>query len=151
MTKISFLILLLAIVSCQSQKKTTDQGNEKQTVICEPMLSFTEELNPGPSDYFIMDSISINGNCLEVYVNYSGGCGGSEFQLYNTNRIKESMPPQTVLFLHFKDNDPCRAIVRDTLYYDLSPFEKFANNSGIWLNFKGYEKSILYKTIMERE
>jgi len=83
-------------------------------------------------------------------VNYSGGCGGAEFQLYNANRIKESLPPQTVLFLHLKDEDPCRAIVRDTLFYDLGPFEKFANNSGIMLKFKGVNKSILYKTILER-
>lgn len=151
MIRTTTILVLLALFSCQSQKKATDQDAEKPATVCQPLLSMTEKTNPGTSDYFIMDSLSINGNCLEVYVNYSGGCGGTEFKLYNSNRIKESLPPQTVLFLHFKDEDPCRGIVRDTLFYDLSPFEKFANNSGIWLKFKGNDKSILYKTILDRQ
>lgn len=143
------LLLLLALFSCQSQKKTTEQQNGEQINVCQPMFNLTEEVNPGPSDHFSIDSLSITRNCLEIFVNYGGGCGGAEFQLYNANRIKESLPPQTVLFLHLKDEDPCRSIVSDTLYFDLSPFNKFANNSGIWLKFKGFEESVLYKTTLK--
>lgn len=95
-------------------------------------------------DHYGIDSLYIKDQCMEVVVNYSGGCGESEFKLYYTNRIMESMPPKTVLYLTFEDNDPCRSIVRKGLKFSLEPFKRF-DDGGIYFKIYGTDKSVLYQ------
>ena len=144
MNKILFLFALLFLFSCHSQKKAAKQ-NKKSEVVCNPMLLLTEEVNAKESDFFDLDSLAITDNCLEVFVSYSGGCGEANFDLYYTNMVMHSMPPQTTLLLNFKDEDPCRSIVYDTLYFELSNFVELASSGGIWLRLRDSDRRVLYK------
>jgi len=145
MNKILFLFVLLFLFSCHVQKEATKQKNIDSEVACNPMLLLTEEVNTKDSDFFDLDSLAVTKNCLEVFVSYSGGCGEADFSLYHTNMVMHSMPPQTVLFLNFKDDDPCRSIVRDTLYFELSSFKEMASSGGIWLRLRDSDRRVLYK------
>jgi hypothetical protein len=78
-------------------------------------------------------------------VSYGGGCGEADFDLYLSNRIMESMPPKTLLYLTFNDQDPCRSIVKKKLKFSLKPLKKFADRGGIYLKIAGTEKSVLYQ------
>ncbi len=144
MKKLIFISVLLFLFSCHIHKESTKQ-NKKSKVACKSMLLLTEEVNAKESDLFDLDSLAISNNCLEVFVSYSGGCGEADFSLYHTNMVMHSMPPQTVLFLNFKDEDPCRAIIQDTLYFNLSNFDELASSGGIWLKLRDYDRRVLYK------
>ena len=144
MNKILFLFALLFLFSCHTQKEAGKQQNKKSVVVCKPMQLLTEEVNTKESDFFNLDSLAITDKCLEVFVSYSGGCGEANFDLYYTNMVMHSMPPQTTLFLHFKDEDPCRSIVRDTLYFELSNFAELASTGGIWLRLRDSDRRVLY-------
>jgi hypothetical protein len=142
MKPILYLSALLFLFSCHAQKEVGK--HQKPKVSCKPMVLLTEEANATESDPYQLDSLAVIDDCLEVFVSYSGGCGGAAFELYYTNRVMQSMPPQSVLHLHFKDEDPCRSIVRDTLYFDLSNFKELAKSGGIWLRLKDSDKRALY-------
>ena len=94
-------------------------------------------------DPFDVDSMTIDGDCLNVFVHYGGGCGEANFELYYTQIVAQSMPPQTSLQLSFEDNDNCRSIVSRRLFFDLEPFSDYANNGGIYLLIAG--KRVLYQ------
>ncbi len=57
----------------------------------------------------------------------------------------ESMPPKANLLLQFKDEDNCRAVVQQKLYYDISFFEEYASNEGINIRLAGIGKPVLFK------
>lgn len=73
------------------------------------------------NDAFQVESLSVQGNILIMKVIYSGGCKTHEFSLYAHREIGESIPP--VLFLtvsHNANNDMCKALLRETINFDLS-------------------------------
>ncbi len=145
LTSLVFLISL-SILSCKStikssQKKAVDNSVETCEAISFTELSYTEL----ETDYYQVDSVFIIDNCLNIWVSYSGGCGDSEFNLYFNNLIMESMPPKANLLLQFKDEDNCRAVVQQKLYYDISFFEEYASNEGINIRLAGIGKPVLFK------
>jgi hypothetical protein len=142
MKRILYLTVLLFLFSCHAQKEFGRY--QKPVASCKPMLLLAEEANAIDTDPYQLDSLAVSADCLEVFVTYSGGCGGAEFELYYTNKVMYSMPPQTTLFMDFKDDDPCRSIVQDTLHFDLSEFKEMASSGGIWLRMKDSKKGILY-------
>jgi hypothetical protein len=142
----AFLLLFFA-GSCRSKKPvaadeqpaTTKLGN-----ICKPMLLEEEPILPASSDIFDIDTAWISNTCMHIAVSYGGGCGTVDFQLIYNMRIMQSYPPKTHLFLSFTDEDPCRAIVRDTLLFDLGPFESQARAGGLYLNLGNYQHSLMF-------
>ena len=138
---ILFLILVLGF-SCKSTKKATEISTTDETN-CIEMDLLNQALEGLPADPFQIDSLVLENHCLNIYVNYGGGCGEAEFQLYYTQIVTQSMPPQTTLHLSFKDEDPCRLFVTKKLTYNLEPFVELANNGGVYLLIG--EKRILFE------
>ncbi|MFK5856693.1 MAG: hypothetical protein QM503_11225 [Bacteroidota bacterium] len=136
--------LIIFLSSCNVSKKIEKQADTSAD-ICESMTYNSMPVDKIATDYYSIDTIFIVDNCLNIWVSYSGGCGNSDFILYYTDRIKESMPPKTTLRLQLTDDDPCRAIVQQKLFYNLSYFEDYAEKNGILFKLAGSEKSILYK------
>jgi hypothetical protein len=138
-----FLFLILILSACNTNKQviTSDkqipEKGEKIKVLGVPVDSLR-------IDPYVIDSLKIIDDRLEIIVNYSGGCGEANFDLYRTNRILESMPPKTVLYLAFTDNDPCRSIETKRLIFDLEPFKRFADRGGIYLKISGTNKVAFY-------
>ena len=139
--QISFIITIL-LTSCITSKKTEDTNND---TACESMTYNSSPVNNISTDYYQIDTVFINNDCLNIWVSYSGGCGDADFKLYYSDRVKQSYPPQASLRLQLIDNDPCRAIVQQKLFYNLSFFEDNAIEGGIIFNIVDYDKKIMYK------
>lgn len=145
MKNISIIIALTVFLfsSCYTSKKTTKTNVEADDV-CESMVFTDQPVNNISTDYYTIDTLFITDNCLNIWVSYSGGCGDADFKLYYSKRVLESMPPKTNLLLQLTDNDPCRAIVQQKLFFNLSFFDEYANKDGIRLKFAGSDKSVMY-------
>lgn len=140
------LILLFISFIIFSCKTTTKVSNSDETEnICESMTYTVQQLKDLTTDYYTIDTLFISDNCLNIWVSYGGGCGDADFTLFYNNKVMRSMPPQTTLHLQLIDNDPCRAIVQQKLYYNLSFFDEYKTQKGIIFNFSDTGKSIAYK------
>jgi hypothetical protein len=68
---------------------------------------------------------TVEGDRLLLGVRYGGGCARHEFALRFSPVFLESDPVQSVLELaHDAKGDPCRALVGQTLAFDLSPLKR---------------------------
>ena len=153
---LSFLVSLfyafrIGIKSKKNQHENPPiQNNEIENIPVKPeencmeMLFLEQPAKDLKSDFFEIDSLNINGNCLEIVVNYGGGCGDADFNLYYSDSITERMPPETKFYLVLKDDDPCRSIVHKKLKYSLEFYKDVAKNSGIYLHVSGKEEPVLY-------
>jgi len=139
---ITLSIFLLS--SCNTSKKI-EQPQEANFEFCESMTYNTTSVSNIATDYYKVDTVFITNNCINIWVSYSGGCGDADFTLYFTDIIKESVPPKTNLRLQLLDNDPCRSIVQQKLYYNLNFFDSYAINDGIIFQLVGSDMSVLYK------
>jgi hypothetical protein len=84
-------------------------------------LSIDFEYSPRETDGFMINEVSLDGVILTVIVQYSGGCKNHEFKLISNQRYMKSMPPQLPLYLeHQANNDNCRALVIQTLKFDVT-------------------------------
>lgn len=141
-------ILSLVFSACRSGQKATGSENESQTSLktdCAPLLLSEVPFHELESDYFELLSARIEDDCLQLIVSYSGGCGSVDFSLYRTQQIMKSMPPQTNIFLSLTDNDPCRELIQDTLWFDLRPYTSYAGSGGIVLKLQQQDEGLLYK------
>lgn len=74
-------------------------------------------------DPFALDSATVDGDVLNLALQYSGGCQEHEFELYmSPAAFMESLPAQANLYLYHEDNDDaCDAIILHNLQFDLRP------------------------------
>ena len=144
MRKLFFLFITISfaysLVSCKSSK-ATKTGNKVDE--CVSMIYSELPLDKIVTDSYTVDSIFITGDCLNVWVSYSGGCGYTDFSMYFTNMVLQSIPAQTTLKLKLIDKDDCRAIVQEKLYFNLNFFKDYAETDGIEIHVGG--KSVMYK------
>ncbi len=145
--KLFISILILAIVlfltCCHSSRKATSTMDETLD-ICESMTYNSKAVDNISTDYYTLDTLFIENNCLNIWVSYGGGCGDADFKLFYSNIIDKSNQPTTTLLLQLIDNDPCRAIVQQKLFYNLSFFDDYLENDGILLKLSGTENSVMY-------
>jgi hypothetical protein len=79
-----------------------------------------------------VDSLSITGDVLSVFVNYSGGCKEHSFKLLSNGMYAKSMPPQLSLCLqHSGNDDQCRKLVMQELKFDVSDLRYKSGNTVI--------------------
>ncbi len=78
-----------------------------------------------PADAKTIVSHRIDGDSLFLNVTYSGGCETHVFRLIVSSVFAESFPVQTWgILAHDGRNDPCDAIVAETLAFDLTPLRE---------------------------
>jgi hypothetical protein len=145
---ITLVVSGIFLLACKSQKETTrnvEPAVSDTTKNVQQMVLLNQPQESIIRDPFEVHSFSVVGDKLEIFVSYGGGCGSVKFDLYYTQKVLNSMPPQTVLYLGFKDDDPCRAIETQKLEFSLEPFAEAAETGGIWLILGGSELRQLYK------
>jgi len=99
--------------------------------------------NEAPQGYIenfqILDA-SLNGNTLQMSVEYSGGCAEHQFKLAaSPNTLEFRFHDYDVYLLHIDNNDQCDSILSEELTFDLSSLD-VANSLGIDLNGFGILK-----------
>jgi len=69
-----------------------------------------------------IEGVELAGRTLTVNVSYSGGCRTHTFAAVAPPQFLASDPPQLGVFLrHESGDDPCLAIVFETLTFDVTP------------------------------
>ncbi len=93
------------------------------------------------SDQFSIEHVFVWEHSLEVRVRYSGGCKKHDFKLLWDGTKRESHPVQIPLVLvHDNNGDSCKAIVTETLQFDLSE----VLNHGVNLDLEGWDNLIKF-------
>jgi len=88
--------------------------------ICTPIPNSRQLYDQAHTDYFTIEDVVIAGKCLEVTIEYSGGCGEADAVLIGSGNYMESLPVQLDVKLFLKDEDPCEALVRKSFYFNLN-------------------------------
>lgn len=115
-------------------------GETPDSLKCKLPVQDEDRFNNGSSDPFTLIGAKINGNNLEVEVEYGGGCGGAEFELVWNGALMKSMPPKVAMVVLLKDEDYCKALVRKTICFDI---HKIYNGEFV-LMLKGYDGELRY-------
>lgn len=104
-------------------------------------------------DSFYIDSATIQGDILTLSVESGGGCRRHIYNLYASNTFLESYPVQINVFLkHDAQDDPCKAIITDTVTFNMSPiallYKQYYQDQGpIILNIYQYFYDVPMKSI----
>lgn len=117
------IIVVLALAASLIQCKKNKQASASKAFNGKPLSAIG--INPqysylGSTDPFTTIAPSISGDTLIVPVSYGGGCKDHVFTLHGNGQWMKSLPPKANLWMEHESNDDgCRAIVYDTLYFDL--------------------------------
>ncbi len=155
---IPFLVLAIGTSACKSHKsKKQEKSAEIETVVAvsEPLMDsvlVVKEININPTyewprdtDPFNILDINVSGNILALTVEYGGGCREHIFKMNWTGAWMKSMPPKINLWLEHENNDDnCRALIREKLFFDLSSVRYASSNSVVILVNGEEEKSMTY-------
>jgi len=124
--------------------KTTSQNMPDANSNCESStIVDSDQFMNAPSDPFFFRKVIINGDCLEIELQYGGGCGDTEFQLVGAEEVMESFPEQRNIRLSFKDEDNCEALVTKTLSYDLTS-TRVGDSGTVILRLQEWEEGLEY-------
>jgi hypothetical protein len=93
------------------------------------------------NDPYMIEHVFVWEDSLEIRVRYGGGCKKHKFQLLWDGTERESFPVQIPLFLvHDNNDDPCKAIVSESLQFDLSNYLQH----GVKIDLQGWPALIDY-------
>jgi len=118
MKKIPFLLMgVLFTLSLFFSGFTTSDVLSAEDITCRALCVSDQTSGPDP---ITINSATLNGDCLDLVVQFSGGCVEHRFCLNWAGVLAESAPPQAFLYLvHDDNNDPCDNIVTRHLYFDV--------------------------------
>ncbi len=125
-TKLRLIVYPLIMIYCFGCDSTEPKINFDENVILVEAINVDEWAN----DPVKIDSASIINDILLLKVQYSGGCKEHFFKLIISNRIEESNPPQTTLFLsHNSNGDTCEALINEELSFNLIEYKEYLQNA----------------------
>ena len=94
------------------------------------------------TDSFTLLESSLEGDNLILLVQYGGWWREHEWKLKTNGAYAKSLPPQITLNLeHNANSDMCRALVTDTLEFNLEPL-RYPGNLQLDVRILGYEKQV---------
>ncbi len=84
------------------------------------------------------------GDLILLDVSYSGGCETHAFDLASRGEFTATYPPEVEIVLkHNSNDDRCRALVDDKLYFDLRPLQ-YQGTNRVLLVVKNTNKTLIY-------
>jgi hypothetical protein len=84
-----------------------------------------DDPRPWPMDPWAYRGHALDGDTLSLSIQYGGGCGVHRFALLVDPAFRESHPVQVSARLaHDSGGDPCLALIRDELRFDLAPLRR---------------------------
>ncbi len=131
------IVCFAAFVSCKTETITTieeDTSNETR-------IEEAQELTNFPVTF---TEVAIEGDTLIAQVQYSGGCGNHEFEIEKVGFLMKSLPPkQPIKITHRSDDDPCRALIREELKFNVSDFRGTPDGTTVLL-LENWTQHIIY-------
>lgn len=110
---------------------------------CIPTFNDRQLYEEAESDPFTFKEVVIAGSCLEITIEYGGGCGEAEALLIGSGQYLYSLPPQLHIRLILEDDDHCEALVRKTFYFNLNTILP-ASEESIILHLQDWPLDIYY-------
>lgn len=92
-----------------------------------------------------IENAEIKNDTLILYVNYGGGCGKVNFELFTNNFFLEPTTQKTFFFLKLEDNDACKAFIHQKITFDLTPYKNMAKGNGLLISILRTDINLLYK------
>ncbi|MEJ6680642.1 MAG: hypothetical protein QNL21_00970 [Flavobacteriales bacterium] len=92
------------------------------------------------TDSFRLLESNVEGDNLILLVQYGGGCEEHEWKLKTNGAYAKSLPPKITLNLeHNANGDRCRALLTDTIEFNLEPV-RYLGTLELDVRILGYEK-----------
>jgi hypothetical protein len=111
-------LLTGGVAGCQRQQPLAPVDGPLAVVVGSPGTSYR-------TDPATILGARIEGDLLNLDVEFGGGCSEHEFALVHSGGFRESFPVQTDLrLMHDANGDPCRALVQRMLVFDLTPLKQ---------------------------
>jgi len=147
MTSLKLTLVLPAVFLIFSCKVISKTNAQKSATIRNIILKEEVSENLYDDPYKIV-SAEVNKDILSIVVNFSGGCKNHEWLLTGTKNFKKSLPPKKGLTLeHNSNDDNCRKLITDTLYFDLETIKYPGKESNytVILELTKFNKIISYQ------
>jgi len=145
----ALILILLAMASCKNNgngSSPSAKKMEKNTPVVKEILVDAAR-KPQKPDFQVLE-MKADGDVLTVVVRYSGGCETHNFNAYFNGGWLKSNPPQALLELEHLDpnNDHCRALVKDTVRFDLRPLQYSGSSEVVvkWMHDPGIQVHYRY-------
>jgi len=120
---------------------STTTASQTQTSVKSASVDPQADMSVTGAAYNV-DSISLSGDVLSVFVNYSGGCKDHSFELISNGMYAKSMPPQvSVILKHTNNGDNCRKLVMEELKFNVAALRY---NGGKTTVIKMGDKKVTY-------
>lgn len=137
-SKITFLIFIAVfIISCNNDNISYSLENFDVIRVEDDL--FTN----APNDNFEIVNASINGNKLNITIEYAGGCGNIYYDLVTGSDYLETIPLQKNIRLAFDDKDNCEASIELELSFDLKQIQ-VPNTNRVIINLDKWVDQIEY-------
>ena len=142
--------LIIISYSCKKRKEV----KKYSTVQKETMYTKEKEKNPTQvveidptyknvkTDSFTLLESNLEGDNLILLVQFGGGCKEHKWKLKTNGAYAKSFPPQITMNLeHNANGDMCRALLRDTLEFNIKP-ARYPESQELYVRLFGYEKQV---------
>jgi len=131
------LVVIFGIIACNNNDD--DSGNCDQVTIVS-----LKEYETAPNDQLFINTLELNGDCLNINFS-SSGCNGNSWniKLIDSEIIMESNPPQRNLRLSLKNEELCEALITKKLTFDINELRVDGNQ--VLLNITNSNDQILYE------
>ncbi len=131
------LLFLLTAISCEKDDETEHD--------CDGQVIVDSELyKTAPKDYVTINTMEIEGDCLNINFS-SSGCSGDSWivKLVDADVVMESNPPQRNLVFSLKNEELCEAVITKDISFDISTLQ--IEDGWIFLNVTNTDDRILYE------
>ncbi|GAB5552305.1 MAG: hypothetical protein Sapg2KO_18960 [Saprospiraceae bacterium] len=133
----------LRLINSINNQELVFKRKEDQ-ISCMPVQQDMKLFQNAEGDSFQWKAFRLDSTCLEIEISYSGGCGESSMQLIVSEDYGESDPPIVSAKLVFTDNDPCRALVTKSFYFDFETIREEGIDL-LWINFIDLSEEVLIR------
>ena len=130
-------ILLLTLLSCNSNRVITIAQLPSGTKLI-GILNKDQKPDLISANFNLLN-LSIQEDYLKLNVTYGGGCRSHEFHAYLKQKSQDTI---TIGIIHNANDDPCRALLEETIWFDLSTMQEKKKSS---LYVKVLDKKSLYQ------
>jgi hypothetical protein len=109
------LFLLLTLTGCIKEETLHCYNNA---------IVSNDQFQNGPNDPLEIHAVNIQDECIHIRFS-SGGCDGSTWitKLIGSEDILESFPPQRVIRLSLKNEEPCDAYLTKEVTFNIKPLQ----------------------------
>lgn len=147
MKTILLLVTLISFTACANLKNAKNVSQNSDNQIENPKnVNATLGDNSQSSLPTTIKAVTLNANVLKIEIEYTGGCKSHQFNLVGSQMISKSLPPiRAINLIHTADNEECKQLINDTVYFDLKDLAyKQEAGSVIKLNLEGWKEQIIY-------